>query len=352
MKIHRRLRRFGAAVAATAMLVGVAACGSDTDSDTTDSADGATTDTVVTGEFPVTVSGKFGDATIEAEPVRALPLSPQDADILLSLGITPIALPVDAQNLAATDGTGVWPWEADALGGDVPPLLNMEGGATVIAEQIAALEPDVVVSTGFWGLDENGYDQLSSQFPVVHFDVRANGEPWQDSTRKIATAMGIPEKADEVIEEAEAHLVAAQDEHPDLVGATYNAIIGDTGGQLSVLAADDRGIGQFLNSLGLELSDYAGTLDVDADGRGVLSYEEISQLDADLLVVVSPTGDLEYLTKFEAWNRLPAVERGSVVSIARNTGMPNALGFPSALSLTWATDEIAPVLADAAAKSE
>ncbi|AYA25514.1 ABC transporter substrate-binding protein [Rhodococcus rhodochrous] len=347
MRIHKRLRRIGVALAATAMLVGVTACGSDTDSG---SSSGSAT--ASDGEFPVTVSGKFGEATVESAPTRALPLSPQDADILLSLGVTPLALPVDAQNLAATGGTGVWPWEAEALGADVPPLLNMDGGATVIAEQIAALQPDIIVSTGFWGLEQNTYDQLAEQFPVVHFDYRANGEPWQDSTRKIAAALGIPEKAEEVIEQAEVDLDAAKEQYPALEGATYNAIIGDTGGQLSVLAADDRGIGQFLNSLGLELSEYASTLQVDADGRGVLSYEEISQLDADLLVVVSPTGDLGYLTKFEAWNRLPAVERGAVVSLARNTGMPNAVGFPSALSLKWATDEIAPMLADAAAKSE
>ncbi|UYP19939.1 ABC transporter substrate-binding protein [Rhodococcus sp. Z13] len=347
MRIHKRLRRIGVALAATAVLAGVAACGSDTDSDTT-----AETTVAAEGQFPVTVSGKFGEVTVEAEPTRALPLSPQDADILLSLGVTPIALPVDAQNLAATNGTGVWPWEAEALGGDVPPLLDMDAGATVIAEKIAALQPDIIVSTGFWGLEENTYGQLSEQFPVVHFDVRANGEPWQDSTRKVAAALGIPEKAEEVIEQAEVDLAAATEQYPALEGATYNAIIGDTGGQLSVLASDDRGIGQFLSSLGLELSEYATTLPVDADGRGVLSYEQISQLDADLLVVVSPTGDLGYLTKFEAWNRLPAVERGAVVSLARNTGIPNAVGFPSSLSLKWATDEVAPMLADAAAKSE
>ncbi|MDV6248184.1 ABC transporter substrate-binding protein, partial [Rhodococcus opacus] len=83
MRIHKRLRRIGVALAATAMLVGVTACGSDTDSG---SSSGSAT--AANGEFPVTVSGKFGDTTVESAPTRALPRSPQDADILLSLGVT------------------------------------------------------------------------------------------------------------------------------------------------------------------------------------------------------------------------------------------------------------------------
>ncbi|QNG18001.1 ABC transporter substrate-binding protein [Rhodococcus triatomae] len=342
--------RAGAVLAAAALVVGVSACASnDDDTDT-----GAGETTANADAFPVTLSGKFGDTTIETPPVRALPLSPQDADILLSLGVTPIALPVDRQNLAATDGTGVWPWEAtalDALGSDTPEQLNLDAGAGSIAEKLVALEPDVIVSTGFWGLDQAAFDQLDPQVPVVHFDSKANGEPWQDSTRKVATALGIPEKAEEVIAEATATAEAATAANPDFAGKTYNAVIGDFGGgQLAVLASDELGIGQFLSSLGLELSPFAGTLPVDQDGRGQLSYENIAELDADVLVVVSPTGDLGYLTKFDAWNQLPAVQAGSVVSLARNTGRPNAVGFPSALSLEWATDQVVPEIADAVDK--
>lgn len=343
----RWTRRIGAAFAAATVMLGVAACGSDSDS-----TDSAATESAEAGQFPVTVSGKFGETTIEAAPVRAVPLSPQDADILLSLGVTPVAFPVDAQNLAATGGTGIWPWQAEVLGGTADvETLDLDTGADSIAEKLAVLEPDIIVSTGFWGLDQANFDQLSSQFPVVHFDTKANGEPWQNSTRKVAAALGIPEKAESVIADAEAHLQDAKDANPSIAGKTYNAIIGDTGGQLSALASDERGIGQFLTSLGLVLSPYATSLPVDADGRGVLSYENISEMNADVEVVVSPTGDLSYLTKFEAWNALPAVKNGAVVSLARNTGLPNAVGFPSAISLSWATDQVMPMIVDAVSKT-
>lgn len=340
-------RRIGAALAAATVLLGVTACGSDSDTTDTSKTTSASADA---GQYPVTVSGKFGETTIESTPTRAMPLSPQDADILLSLGVTPIAIPVDAQNRAATGGSGVWPWQKEAFGTTTPETLDLETGVGSITEKLAVLEPDIIVSTGFWGLDQSAYDQLSKQFPVVHFDTKANGEPWQDSTRKVAAALGIPAKAEEVIAAAEADLASARAANPTIEGKTYNAVIGDTGGQLSVLASDERGIGQFLTSLGLVLSPYATTLPVDADGRGILSYESVGDLNADVLFVVSPTGDLGYLTKFEGWNALPAVQDGAVVSLARNTGLPNAVGFPSALSLGWATDQVMPLISDAVAK--
>ncbi len=344
----RWTRRIGAAVAAATVMVGVAACGSDSDS--TDATAGASA-SADAGQFPVTVSGKFGESTVEAQPTRAVPLSPQDADILLSLGVTPIAFPVDAQNRAATGGTGIWPWQKEALGGQSVETLDMDTGADSIAEKLAVLQPDIIVSTGFWGLDQSNFDQLNTQAPVVHFDTKANGEPWQNSTRKVAAALGIPDKAESVIADAEKNLQAAKDANPSIAGKVYNAVIGDTGGQLSVLASDERGIGQFLTSLGLVLSPYATSLPVDADGRGILSYENIGNMNADVEFVVSPTGDMSYLTKFEAWNALPAVQKGAVVSLARNTGLPNAIGFPSAISLAWATDQVMPLIVDAVAKS-
>ncbi|WP_346764640.1 ABC transporter substrate-binding protein [Rhodococcus sp. HNM0569] len=338
-------RRIGALLAAAVLVTGLAACGSDEDttSGATDSSD------VAAGAYPVTVSGKFGDATIDAQPVRALPLSPQDADILLSLGIVPIAMPTDQQNLAATGGTGIFPWEEEALGGERPEQLQLQNAASA-AEKIAALEPDVIVSTGFWGLDQATYDQLSAQVPVVHFDSKANGEPWQDSTRKVAQALGIPGKADEVIAAAEAKAADARAADPQFAGKTYNALIGDLGGgQMAVLASDERGIGQFVSSLGLVLAPYATTLPVDADGRGMVSYENLGDLDADVVFVVTRTDDMGDYTKFEAWNGLPAVQRGSVVQLARTSGLPNALGFPSALSLSWATDQVVPTISTALA---
>lgn len=320
----------------------------------------------------VTVSGKFGDARIPAGADRVLPLSPQDADMVIATGVAPIALPSDTNTLVATDGTGVWPWQADALtamgyevlppdpGGGIEaltsvedkeiPTLLFEGDAQGYLEHIVALEPDVIVATGQWNLNEEMYRQLSAVAPIVHFDQQANVEPWQDSTRKIGKALGRESEAESAIENAEAAVAEVRTAHPEFEGVRFNAVIGDLAGQLYILSGEDRGIGMVMKDLGFQLSDWARTVPTDADGRGVVSYELVGNLDTDVAVVISPAGDIDYMRGNPQWSTMPMVQRGSIVSIARNAGVPNALGFPSPISLPWGSERIADALSTAVSR--
>ncbi|WP_092808164.1 ABC transporter substrate-binding protein [Rhodococcus globerulus] len=321
----------------------------------------------------VTVTGKFGEAQVPLGAERVLPLSPQDADMVISMGVAPIALPTDTNILVSTNGVGAWPWQVDALadmgyqvlppnpGGGVDALLSagdkeiptllFEGDPQSYVEQIVALDPDVIVATGQWSLNERAYEQLSSIAPVVHFDEQANVEPWQDSTRKIGKALGREDEAQAAVGSAEADLAAVRAAHPEFEGVNFNAVIGDLNGQLYILAGEDRGIGMLMKDLGFQLTDWAQTVPTDADGRGVISYEYVAQLDTDIAVVISPAGDIDYMRDNEQWRNLSAVQRGSVVSIARNSGVPNALGFPSPISLPWGADRITNALSTAVSRT-
>lgn len=331
---------FAAAAALTLTLV-LAACSPEA-AETAVAAAPSPTAAPSTVQYPLTVDGRFGTSTVAAQPKRVLPLSPQGADIALSLGVVPIALPTDAQNQAATNGLGKFAWQEAALGDATPDQLLLES-LQGVAEKIAALEPDVILATGFWGLDQGIFDQLNAQVPVVHFDVRANGEPWQNSTRTIGRVLGIPERADEVIAATEHHLSRTAAAHPELAGRGYNVLIGDMGGgQQAILASDERGIGQFISSLGLRLSDVARTVPTDPDGRGLLSTEQLARLDTDVLFVVTRTDDLGEYERLAPWSALEPVRRGAVVQFARTSGLPNALGFPSPISLDWAADQVVP----------
>lgn len=321
----------------------------------------------------VSVAGKFGEAQVPLGAERVLPLSPQDADMVISMGVAPIALPTDANILVSTNGVGAWPWQVDALkdmgyhvlptnaGGGVDALLSagdheiptllFEGDLQSYVEQIVALEPDVIVATGQWSLDKSAYEQLSSIAPVVHFDEQANVEPWQDSTLKIGKALGRDDEAQAAVSSAEADLTAVRAAHPEFEGVNFNAVIGDLNGQLYILAGEDRGIGMLMKDLGFQLTGWAQTVSIDADGRGVISYEYVAQLDTDVAVVISPAGDIDYMRDNEQWRNLSVVQRGSVVSIARNSGVPNALGFPSPISLPWGADRIADALSTAVSRA-
>ncbi|MDT7567237.1 MAG: iron-siderophore transport system substrate-binding protein, partial [Pseudonocardiales bacterium] len=44
------------------------------------------------GEFHARVTGKFGTTTIDRKPVRVVAMSWTDADLALSLGVTPVGI--------------------------------------------------------------------------------------------------------------------------------------------------------------------------------------------------------------------------------------------------------------------
>lgn len=353
------MRRAPAALFAALLTLALAACGTDSGTST----DGGS----------VTVSGRYGTVEVPLGAERVLPLSPQDADMVISAGVAPIALPSDTNTLVATNGTGVWPWQVDALadmgytvlppnpsggiealtsaGDDEIPTLLFEGDAQGYMEHIAALAPDVIVATGQWNLNEEIYRQLSAVAPVVHFDEQANVEPWQDSTLKIGRALGHEDEAAAAVDEAQSEIATVRAAHPEFEGVRFNAVIGDLAGQLYILSGEDRGIGMVMKDLGFRLSDWAQTVPTDGDGRGVVSYELVGNLDADIAVVVSPAGDIDYMRSNPQWSNLPMVQRGSIVSLARNAGVPNALGFPSPISLPWGADRVADALATAVSRA-
>src|SRR5688500_274741 len=63
--------------------------------------------------FPVTVTHRFGETRIPAEPTRIVALGQTDCDPLIALGITPIAI----GSFADEWYDPVHPWNEDGFGG-------------------------------------------------------------------------------------------------------------------------------------------------------------------------------------------------------------------------------------------
>lgn len=95
----------------------------------------------------------------------------------------------------------------------------------VNVEAIAEAAPDLIVATAFWGLTDATYAHLAAIAPVVHYDTEANADGWQESTRKIAEAVGRVGEADEAISDADEKVERVSVDHPELVGKTFNAVI-------------------------------------------------------------------------------------------------------------------------------
>jgi iron complex transport system substrate-binding protein len=355
--VQWRNRLIGAVAAGAVFIPLLAACGSDSDDSQTNDARKATETAAASepnsdsesGAFPVTVSGAYGDITIESQPKRVVALSPTDADILLSLGVTPVAIPTSVQTNATTNNTGLFPW-AEGKYPAGTPQLNLSTADASTLESILALEPDLMVGTAFYGLVDQTYTALKDIAPIVAYSTAANGDSWQDSTRKVAKAVGLEAKGEEVIASAEAIVPEAAAANPALKGKTFNVLITPSAASVYILCSADDNLGRVMKELGMVLSDYAQSVPCDG-GRTEVSYESLPSLDADVLIVFPDTAEqMSALTDQQLWNNLPAVKRGAVVEIPKTESVPAALAFPSATSLEWAVDQMVPQIAEAAAK--
>lgn len=342
-----RTRSLALAAAGAVLIPLLAACGS-SDSDDPQPQAAASADQS-SGTFPVTVDGAYGEVTIESKPQRVVALSPTDADILIALGITPVAIPTSVQTNATTNNTGLFPW-AEGKYPEGTPKLDLSSANASTLEGILALKPDLMVATGLNGLIEQTNAALSDVAPVVAYDTQANGDSWQTSTRKIAKAVGEEAKGEEIIAKAESTVTEAAAQNPGLKGKTFNVLITPSASDVYVLCGTDDNLGRVFQELGMQLSEYARSMPCNG-GRTQVSNENLGSLDADVLVAFPDTeAQMKTLADQQLWKSLPAVERGAVVSIPKTDSVPFALAFPSPTSLEWAVDQMTPQLAEAAAK--
>jgi iron complex transport system substrate-binding protein len=237
--VNRRFRTWGAAVAALALVT--AACGGD-DSDDASPADTALTDTVPadTGEqsgdstddasspatpgndeattaespFPVTIEHKYGETTIEAAPERVVSIGFAEHDLLLALGVIPVAV----RDWYGDQPYGTWPWAQDELGDAQPELLS---AGELNFEQIAELDPDLIVGIAS-GMTDTDYATLAAIAPTVaqpdeYVDY---GTPWGVTIEMLGQATGYAGVAAEVIDRTNQMFAEVRAEHPEFTGAT------------------------------------------------------------------------------------------------------------------------------------
>ncbi|WP_312977751.1 iron-siderophore ABC transporter substrate-binding protein [Corynebacterium sp.] len=204
--LRRTGRRTLAAVAVscltTALLV---ACSSGSDDASQDNRD----DDAFT---PTTITHALGEAEITTKPERVVTLGQGSAETAIALGVTPVG--TESYEWGADD-SGQLPWIREAVeeeGGELPELIT--GGEEVSAEEIAALEPDLVLAP--WsGLTQDQYDQISAVAPTVAYPEHPWTIDWEDQITTIATALGEPDRAEDLINGTEDDFAAVRDDHPE-----------------------------------------------------------------------------------------------------------------------------------------
>jgi iron-siderophore transport system substrate-binding protein len=334
------MTRARAFAALTAMLWSVLlACGS---SPTTNTAEPSTPSGDST--FPVTIEHKFGSTTIPAPPERVVTVG--DEDIAVALGITPVGI---VRNTSYDSGLA--PWLEDRIDLtkttliDVPAGAEGEGAAGVNIEQVAALNPDLILAVNDFGL-EIDYSRLSQIAPTVGYATAWGAQSWQEQVMVDARALGLEERGRQVVAETEAAIRAVRDANPSLVGKTVTYSFAYEPGKIVTLKSDQDPSVKLLQELGMQLPTSVRQLPDIAPGNpgGDLSFENMSVLDADIVIMLYATNELQRQVEgLELFRSLRGVREGRYIVIDLPTA--SALRTPTVLSVRWGLDQIRPSLA-------
>lgn len=183
--------------------------------------------------FPVTVEHALGRTTVATEPTRVVSVGPVSADVVIALGLVPLALP--AAGAGDTDH-GLHPWTAqalEALGVDwdaagAPTLvgrLGLETSSQDVLTVLADLRPDLILGVAA-GLTQDQYDALSAIAPTIARPVGAPplGGPWDQEVTLIGRALGRSAAAEALVRGTQTAVTRATSAYPHLSGATYQAL--------------------------------------------------------------------------------------------------------------------------------
>jgi iron complex transport system substrate-binding protein len=340
---------------ATAAVLLAAGCGGDDDDDAAPSATAtATVGSAAPGAdptgsvtpsadaFPVTFETKFGTTTIEDPPQRVVSVGYTEADLILALGVTPVAI----RDWYGEQPNGLWPWAAESQAAQAGPIEVIPSDA-INYEQVAGLRPDVIFAIGA-GIEQAEFDKLSAIAPVVAQTDEYNdfGTPWDVTQLMIGEALGLEAEAQALVDDVEGQIDAVVEAHPGWQGRSgVVAVINADGSAGAFTDGDNRG--HMLTQLGFAIPEEITTIAGESFYADI-SAEQIGLLDTDLLVYTSfPASERPTI------DALPLVQGLSAIAEGRNVFLDDvtagAMSFSSTLSIPYALDLLVPQIEQALA---
>ncbi|MFF0530645.1 ABC transporter substrate-binding protein [Nocardia amikacinitolerans] len=322
VRASRGWARAAVAVLAGAMALGVTACGSSSDEAGGD------------GES-ITISHVRGETTITGVPEKIVVLGNQWLDTSLALGVTPAAY---IDNVAVL-GKAAPPWQPKMAESAKP--LNTTGN---LAEQVAALEPDLILADSFIA-DQKNYDEFSKVAPTLPGLSKEIITPWQDLVSTLGKVLRKQDEATKLIAGVDDKIAGITTANPGLNGKTFASTWLASMTQLMVLNDPNDGSAKVFAQLGLGIPKNIADLPAN-QGRVALSPERINELTADLLLAGYSAGMDEKWRQLPGYAELPAVKKDSVVFLT--TQEITAVNQPTVLSIPFILDKLSPALANAA----
>jgi iron complex transport system substrate-binding protein len=271
----------------------------------------------------------FGETTLSKPAQRVISLGYTTQDPLLALGVRPVAI----RQWFGSFPHGVWPWAQSLLGDAKPAMISGE----VSMELVASLAPDLIVGIGS-GISEAEYAVLSQIAPVLMqpAGLPAYGMPWDELTLMLGRAVGKAALAEELVASSRQKFADARQRHPDWAGKTavcaYNY-----GGETGAFSGFDTRA-RFLKELGFQPPPKLVELANPDVFYTPLSPEDLSPLDADLLVWISSFDVVPDIVALPMRRTLRAHKEGR--EVLAGAIVAGALSFGSVLSLPFALEQL------------
>ena len=222
--------------------------------------------------------------------------------------------------------------------------LAMTSSANIPYEEIAALQPDLILVT-YFAEDQAIYDRLNAIAPTIGLLGDRQVDTWQDMIAVGGQIFGKADEAAAVTAEVDELMATTAAELPGLQGKTFALANFVPGDQIYVVADQEDGSSVFFQQLGMELDPDVLAAADGVSGRAEFSYEQIGLLDGDLLVALHQRRGPEHhrrLRPARRWSRTGPRP-------CWTTPTSSALNTPTPLSIPYVLEIVRPQLAVAAA---
>ena len=342
-----RMRRAAAVAAVAALSLSACSTGS-----TGGEADAGSGSSAAADAFPVTIEHAYGETTIDSAPERVAAVAWANAETALALGVVPVGMPTIEYG---GNEQGTTPWIDEALeelgapiGSEDAPAQYSEADG-IAYDDVAATNPDVILAA-FSGLTQEDYDKLSKIAPVVAYPEAQWGTSWQDTAELTGEALGLSDKADELISETEQSIQDAAADHPELEGKSF--IYGNLApaGSSIYTALDNRP--KFLTELGMVQAPIVEENAPDGEFYYPWANENANQLDSDVFVTwVQDDEAAASLGTDPLLGQIPAVKNGGLVADS-NAERIFSVSAINVLSIPYALENVVPMIAEAAAAAD
>ncbi|MBO3128590.1 ABC transporter substrate-binding protein [Dermatophilus congolensis] len=307
MSIATRSRALTSAIAASFLVLTLAACGGAQNPGNAEVSANTTASGTHGESYPRTIKHDKGSTTIAVKPKRVVALDNSLAEAVVTLK-SPLVGGIGNYR----DQKGWPPYLGEAVKDtvDVGPLDNPN------LEKIAALKPDLIVSATV--RHDALYDRLSSIAPTVF--VKTTGPIWKQNITFLGQVLGEEKAAKTQLD--------AYEKRAQSLGSAIKEKGKDP--SISVVRFVDGPVRLYLpdSFSGIILSDMGLKRPAAQQEKGELtkeiSEEQIGLADAGHIFVSSFSGGKEQKAKFEAnplWGRLEAVKEGNVHEVSDQNWM-------------------------------